>query len=1121
MKAFDVCGPLPSGVTVLEASAGTGKTFTIAALATRYVAEAGVPLEHLLLVTFTRMATGELRQRVRERMVSAEAGLRRVLAGDPVDGDDDVLALLADAPADEVARRRERLRAALAGFDGATIDTTHAFCQRVLHGMGVIADMDRDATFQEESIDLVEEVVTDFYLRKFARGTGRTDFSLDEARRMARRVVANPDAALYPPATGNPRADLRRAFAERVRDEVERRRRRSGLLTFDDLLTRLRDTLRADDDRGAAACARLRERYRVALVDEFQDTDPIQWEILRRAFVDDDPDATLVLIGDPKQAIYAFRGADVYAYLDAAATAGTRATLEVNWRSDQPLLHAFDALFAGAQLGHEGIVYRDVRAADGHEASRLAGAPVDAPLRIRMLHRDSGLVKLTPKAQAVGAAGARAVIADDVARDAVALLASGAVVDGRPVRPGDLAVLVARNADAFAVRDALDAAGVPAVVNGAGSVFTTPAARDWLRLLEALERPSSTNAVRAAALTSFLGWTAEQVATAGDEAWEDVHARLHRWAGVLRRRGVAALFETISQRERLAARLLARAQGERVLTDLRHLAQLLHRVVTVEQLGLTALVAWLHTRMDDVTDETDAEERSRRLESDADAVQVLTIYRSKGLEFPVVYLPYLWHPGYVDENDPPVFHDAANGDARTIDVSGDPASDAIPAQLREVRGEELRLAYVALTRARHQAVVWWTATWASRESSLGRLLFARDEATGRVATSMQYPVEDAVAVAAFADLAARAPVSLEEVEGGPVPVWAGAATTAPTGGLDARRFERDLDPRWRRTSYSSITEAAHEVRVASEPEAALVTDEGLAVVSMPGPAAADSALRAIGLPLGGMRAGADVGTFVHGMFERADFAAADLDAELAAAYRDETARELVHLGDPAEVLAGLRAAIETPLGPLVGGLRLRDLGRRDRVDELSFELPLVGGDDPTGVLTVTAIGDLLDAHLAAGDPLRPYAERLRDPVLAAELRGYLTGSLDLTLRTPDGRYAVVDYKTNRLGRSDEELTAWHYRPEAVIDAMFGAHYPLQALLYTVALHRYLRWRLAGYAPERHLAGVLYLFVRGMIGAATPVVGGQPCGVFSWAPPPALVEALSDLFDRGVRSEDAA
>ena len=172
-----------------------------------------------------------------------------------------------------------------------------------------------------------------------------------------------------------------------VRAEVNRRLRRAGVLTFDDLLTRLRDTL-ADERHGAAACQHLRDRYRVALVDEFQDTDPVQWEIMRRAFVDGSPDTSLVLIGDPKQAIYAFRGADVYAYLDAAAVAGERATLQVNWRSDQALLDAFDALFDGAKLGHRGIVYRPTRAADGHDGARMTGAPVDVPLRVRILHRD-------------------------------------------------------------------------------------------------------------------------------------------------------------------------------------------------------------------------------------------------------------------------------------------------------------------------------------------------------------------------------------------------------------------------------------------------------------------------------------------------------------------------------------------------------------------------------------------------------------------------------------------------------------------------------------------------------------------------------------------------------------
>nr|MDQ3643687.1 exodeoxyribonuclease V [Actinomycetota bacterium] len=276
----------------------------------------------------------------------------------------------------------------------------------------------------------------------------------------------------------------------------------------------------------------------------------------------------------------------------------------------------------------------------------------------------------------------------------------------------------------------------------------------------------------------------------------------------------------------------------------------------------------------------------------------------------------------------------------------------------------------------------------------------------------------------------------------------------------------------------------------------------------------EAGLRAVPSLLADMPGGADVGTFVHGVLEEADFAAADLDGELLAALGRVGAAGLVDVGDRGRVVTGLGAAIETPLGPLVGDVRLRDIGRSDRVDELSFELPLVGGDAPAGSLAVEEIGLLLADHVPAGDPLSGYAERLRDPALRTELRGYLSGSLDLVLRISGHRYAVVDYKTNWLGADDEPLSAWHYRPAALAEAMYGAHYPLQGLLYTVALHRYLRWRLPGYSPERNLAGVLYLFVRGMVGAGTPRVDAQPCGVFGWRTPAALVEALSDLFDRG-------
>jgi exodeoxyribonuclease V beta subunit len=235
---------------------------------------------------------------------------------------------------------------------------------------------------------------------------------------------------------------------------------------------------------------------------------------------------------------------------------------------------------------------------------------------------------------------------------------------------------------------------------------------------------------------------------------------------------------------------------------------------------------------------------------------------------------------------------------------------------------------------------------------------------------------------------------------------------------------------------------------------------------------------------------------VHRVLEATDFAAADLDAELALRIREVQARRSVEVGDPAAMAAGLRAAIETPLAPLLG-LRLRDLRREDRLDELDFELPLVGGDDPTGALALDAIAALLR------DDALP--QRFADPLLRRDVRGYLTGSIDLVARSGD-RFAVFDYKTNWLGAPGEELTAWHYRPEGLAAEMERAHYGLQALLYLVALHRYLRWRLPGYDPDRNLAGVGYLFLRGMTGTSS--------GVFAWRPPGSLVEALSDILDRG-------
>ncbi|MBA2638039.1 MAG: UvrD-helicase domain-containing protein, partial [Solirubrobacterales bacterium] len=611
--------------------------------------------------------------------------------------------------------------------------------------------------------DLVEEVVDDLYVRRFRDSPAQ--FGRQEAARIARIAIENPVAPVEPcDAPEASIAAMRRRLALKARDELERRKRRAGLMTYDDLLTRLQATLAGPG--GDTVAARLRARYRVVLVDEFQDTDPVQWDIMRRAF--GAGDGTLVLIGDPKQAIYAFRGADVYAYLDAAAKAGDQATLGVNWRSDQGLIDAYDALFAGARLGHEGIVHRTVRAADANRATRLHGAPSPTPLRIRVVHRDEPSVELTRQGYASNTS-AREHIARDLASELVALLSSGAEIELRNedgttrgstlVCPGDVAVLVRTHRNADLVRDALDQVGIPAVINGAGSVFATEPARDWLRLLEAIERPASDPRARAVALTPFVGWTAAQVAAADEEQWEDVHRRLHYWARVLRVRGVASLTETITLVEGLPARVLARADGERRLTDLRHVAQLLHGAATGDRLGVTALTGWLRRRIASAERETGDEERSRRLESDAEAVQVLTIHRSKGLEFPIVCFPFLWEPTWIDKDVVPfAFHDPDAGDRRTIDVALEgSAFDEHRKQHRvEQRGEDLRLAYVALTRAQHQAVVWWAGSWDSRDSALGRLVFDRAQ-DGTIAASGASVPQDDDAVARFAELAEAAP----------------------------------------------------------------------------------------------------------------------------------------------------------------------------------------------------------------------------------------------------------------------------------------------------------------------------------------------------------------------------
>ncbi|GAA4710714.1 DNA helicase/exodeoxyribonuclease V, beta subunit (EC 3.1.11.5) [Promicromonospora umidemergens] len=1127
MDVFDLAGPLPRGTALLEASAGTGKTYAIGALVTRYVAEGVVPLDQMLVVTFGRAATQELRDRVRGALLGAERSFAAALAGRDTSPVDAVLAALLDVDDAERVARHRRLADALAAFDHATIATIHQFCQLVLRSLGVAGDTEPGAELVESLAELTVEVVDDLYLLRYGSATEPPPFDRACALRVATAAVEDPRATLADADPADAVGSARVAFAHEVRTEMERRKRRLGILSYDDLLGRLADALDpASADGGSAVGARMRERWKVVLVDEFQDTDPVQWQVLERAFGVGQPEVArqsevagqpegraqaMVLVGDPKQAIYAFRGGDVVAYLDAARGATTRATLGTNWRSDAPLVDTLGVLLAGAALGHDEIVVHPVTAESA--GSRLAGAPHPAPFRLRQVLRD-GLPKVKGSLVQVGAA--RQHVAADLAADVAELLAAGATWDGRPLVAGDVAVLVSARAHGRLVQDTLAERGVAAVMSG-GDVFATPAADEWLTLLEALESPHRSGLVRAAALTCFLGRTAADL----DAGGEDLTARdadtLHGWALLARHRGVAALLEAAEERG-LSGRLLAQTEGERLLTDVRHLGQLLHDLSVTESLGLTALVAWFR----DERRRTGTTERPRRLDSDAAAVQIVTVHGSKGLQYPVVYLPF----GYDNYSRPveiALYHDERG--ARTIDVSGSGAHwDAHGARHRaEEDGEELRKLYVALTRARSQVVAWWAPTSSTPTSGLHRLVFGRVPGTREVPGTQ--PVKDDAYVTRVLRL-------LEELGGPAAELAVPAAASAPAPAsrhvpFEARTFDRAVDTAWRRTSYSGLIQPADGAPsadgpgVSSEPEAAGTDDE-------PGtPEAEDEesvAPDAAESPMADLPRGAAFGSLVHAVLEDADPFAPDLRGELLG-HVTEQLRWWPVPADPEALADGLVPLHRTPLGPLADGLTLGEIGLPDRLRELTFELPLSGGDlrgpgRPGGAgraeVRLGDLGPLLRAHLLTDDPLAAYADRLGQPALGDQpLRGYLTGSIDAVLRLPTGRFLVVDYKTNFLGRA----VADYSRPR-MAEAMLHSHYPLQALLYGVALHRYLRWRLAGYDPDTHLGGALYLFVRGMAGPDSPDADGSPAGVFSWRTPAALLVALSDLLD-GVAGQDAA
>jgi len=1152
IETFDLAGPLPHGRLAIEASAGTGKTFTLSTLAARYVAEDGVPISELLVVTFTRAAAAELKDRVRVRLVEFADALESATEPDDV--------LLAQIWGEDRQIRLERVRTAITEFDAATITTIHGFAQQVIGTLGSTVLTDPDAVLVDDTEAIGRQVATDLLVAEAVHEAHPAEEipSLTDLRRSSRLALNNADSALLPgpdPDESSPRAARLRVLVDEISAEVDRRRKAAGTLSFDDLLSRLRDALH-DELAGRSAREALRQRYRIALIDEFQDTDPVQWAIFDTVFGqaarqldaaegDDVTATTLVLVGDPKQAIYAFRGANVHTYIQAAHAPDTHLTgLGVNWRSDPAVLRATQILLSGVTFGSDNIRFQPVTAPSDHEDRRFTttdGTPIPA-LSVRLtigpnVARDKKHSHLSTAANGEGA------IHRELATHIRDLLETAVIPDEdhtsetRALRPDDVAVLIAANREGPVIRDALTALGIPAVIARGDNVLESEASTHFHRLLAAVARPADARRARAAGLSWFFGWDAGRVAAATDADLSVVQVRLHSWGETLSHRGVAAFVGQVWAETSVASLVLALPDGDRAMTDLDHIAELLSLSGGRQASPTTLLTTFeaLSGGSDDGNPEADL--AARRVESESRAVQIMTTFVAKGLEFPVVCCTSLWFPSGAKTKDN-IWWDTATK-KRTIDVATDekwgPDDERAERELladQEAVGSHLRVLYVALTRARHHTAVWWLPTKVDWKTGLARVLFARDR-TGTVDLDL-FTCAELDHIDVDESLARLQP--LVDASGGELEVivvddpgdsaepWTGAATSDHVE-LAVATLDHPLDRGRSRWSFTAITARAHDDRRAIDPfddtaSDADDADEGPTEAWSSGAADLMGDEESTGatdpadapLPLGDIIGGAGFGTLVHEVLEIIDFTVADLTTEIAQAVADRLAWNPWPV-DEHRLVAGLEAVVRTPLGPMFAGRALVDLAPADRLNEMNFDLTL--GEGGTRA-TDADIGRLLLDHLPASDPLSRWAASLADGPFSAVLAGHLTGSIDLVarIRHDDGveRFVVSDYKTNRLATRGVTPTATHFRPDQLPAAMAEHHYPLQALLYSVALHRYLRWRLPGYDPAVHLGGTAYLFVRGMVGPDTPTTDGVPNGVFDWRPAAELVVHLSDLLD---------
>ncbi|HSV80511.1 MAG TPA: exodeoxyribonuclease V subunit beta [Ramlibacter sp.] len=1193
------------GSALIEASAGTGKTFTIAALYLRLVLGHGgdaaftralTPPE-ILVVTFTEAATKELRDRIRARLAKAAEAFQHEAAPD----DELLQALRASFPPDRRLDCARQLQLAAEWMDEAAVSTIHGWCNRMLREHAFDSGSLFEQTLEADQRELLDEAVRDYWRSFFyplapaqaqcvagwwsappalagavadllphvermpeappplealaqargarqealaqlrapwatwcdelqalldgARDAGRIngvklkknsydgwlrqlrewssgaceELALSEAawkrltREGLREAWKNPaeapdHAALAELATLQSRlgclpdgrdqvlAHAAGWVAQRLQAEQHRR----AEMGFDDLLTQLHRALHGPN--GDRLAALIRAQFPVALIDEFQDTDPIQYGIFRRVYGPDTPagESALVLIGDPKQAIYGFRGADIHTYLAAREDTTGRHTLGTNFRSSLPMVQAVNHFFAQAERRPQGqgaFLFRDGERnalpffevqAHGRDARWVVQGGEQPALTCWW--RDEGV--------AVDPGGYRQAMAQACAAEIVRLLqlaqqgeAGFAPDDGalRPLRPQDIAILVNNRIEARAVREALEAVGVRSVyLSEQDTVFCTPAALELQRLLHACAEPEDGRRVRAALGTALLAldWAALDRLNHDEVHWEERLEQFRGYRNQWRRQGVLPMLRRLLHDFGVPGRLLA-SGDERLLTDVLHLAELLQQA-SAQLEGEQALLRWLaEQRRDELAA---AENRQLRLESDADLLKVVTVHKSKGLEYPLVFVPYPCACRPVKPDTVPLqWHDA---DGR-LQVSLRPDAEQVAQADRERLAEDLRKLYVALTRARFAT---WIALAPTRE-------FARSAAGYLLSGG------EGVAPGGLPQLIAQALGDCGAIAQTPAPVATGeryepALAAAPL--VAEPPLARAHRERWWIASYSRLrmaAEAGDAAQAQSAPESAA---EETYLETLADAGALAEAAPAAGGTLHAFPRGAVAGTFLHGLLEwtgRKGFAAAagaPQELQTVITRRTQPQRWLPHRQALSDWLASWLA---TPLE--LGALGAAPVAPRDlRATQVEMEFWL-----GASAVDAQALDRAVSAHTLDGVP--------RQRVAAQQLNGMLKGFIDLVFEH-EGRWFVADYKSNWLGAGDAAYSAAAMRAEVL-----KHRYELQYSLYLFALHRLLRARLPDYDYDRHVGGAVYLFLRGH---AAP---GQ--GLHLEKPSRVLMDTLDALF----------